>query len=77
MTGGIGLQVSVVVANFCNLQIDYSLMRFVISQNYKMQGCQWYGVKRIKSYFLEKRELSKKVWDNSLLLQVVVSYYLK
>ena len=24
---------------------------FVMSQNYKKQGCQWYVVKRIKTYF--------------------------
>ena len=26
---------------------------FVMSQNFEMQGCQRYGVKRIKSYFCE------------------------
>ena len=37
-----------------------------------MQGCQLYGVKRIKSYFPEWTELWKKVGGISLLLQVVV-----
>ena len=27
---------------------------FVMSQNCKKQGCRWYGVKRIKTYFREE-----------------------
>ena len=37
-----------------------------------MEGYQWYGVKPIKSYFRELRELWKKVWGTSLLPQVVL-----
>ena len=32
---------------------------FVMSQNCKMQGCQWYGVKRIKSIFPKKGNVGK------------------
>ena len=37
-----------------------------------MQGYQWYGVKRINSYFRELGELWKKVWGTSLLPKVVL-----
>ena len=42
----------------------------VMSQNCKMQGCQWYGVKLFvitsKSSFHEYEELWKKIWGISL-----------
>ena len=47
-------------------------MPFAMSQNCKMQGCQKYIVKRIKSHFNEYRELWKKVWGTPLLPQVVL-----
>ena len=40
-------------------------------QNCEMQGCQWYGVKRIISYFCEEK-LRKKIEDRSLLSQAVL-----
>ena len=43
-----------------------------MSQKYEDQSCQWYGVKRIKSYFGRIRKLQKKVWSTSLLPQVVL-----
>ena len=35
-----------------------------------MQGYQWYGFKRIKSYFRKEGELWEKVWGAGLLPQV-------
>ena len=38
-----------------------------MSQNCKMQDCQWYEVKRIKTFFREERELWKRTWGISCL----------
>ena len=32
---------------------------FLMSQNFEMQGCQLYGVKRIKSVFVDRRVLEQ------------------
>ena len=32
---------------------------FPMSQNFETQGCQWYGVKRIKSSFANKRNMEQ------------------
>ena len=46
-------------------------MPYVLSQNQKMQGCQWYGVQRIKAFFANKKSC-EKVRGTSLLPQVVL-----
>ena len=52
-------------------------MTFVMSQNCKMQGYQWCGVKRIKLCFREQRKLWKKVWGAYLLAQEVLNSSIK
>ena len=39
---------------FSNLQEILQSHQFVMSRKFEMKGCQWYGVKRIKSTFADR-----------------------
>ena len=39
---------------FNNLQEILQSHHFVMSRKFEMKGCQWYGVKRIKSTFADR-----------------------
>ena len=45
---------------------------FLMSRNFKTQGCQWYGIKRIKSIFADKSSGRARFLGTFSLPQVVL-----
>ena len=45
---------------------------FLMLQNFETQGCQWHGIKRIKSILADKENSATKFRPASLLHQVVL-----